>query len=101
MARIPSGAQQPAMKNAPVPFISRLSMSVGPVMASTPPWNGLVLPKERGFPFEVAAEGKWGYKWAKWIKEIELSDNPDFRGYWESRGYSNDGDYPGPMFEKR
>ena len=63
--------------------------------------NGLTLPKDRGFPFEVAAEGKWGYKWARWVKEIELSDNPNFRGYWESRGYSNDGDFSGPMFEKR
>jgi DMSO/TMAO reductase YedYZ molybdopterin-dependent catalytic subunit len=63
--------------------------------------NGLTLPEARGFPFEVAAEDKWGYKWAKWVREIELSDNPDFRGYWESRGYNNNGDYSGPMFEKR
>jgi DMSO/TMAO reductase YedYZ molybdopterin-dependent catalytic subunit len=63
--------------------------------------NGLTLPKERGFPFEVVAEGKWGYKWARWIAAIELSDDPDFRGYWEIRGYSHSGDYPGPIFEKR
>jgi DMSO/TMAO reductase YedYZ molybdopterin-dependent catalytic subunit len=63
--------------------------------------NGLTLPKERGFPFEVAAEAKWGYKWARWIETIELSDNPDFRGYWESRGYNQKGDYPGPLYEKR
>ncbi|MEN6310625.1 MAG: molybdopterin-dependent oxidoreductase, partial [Acidobacteriota bacterium] len=29
--------------------------------------NGLVLPVERGFPFQVVAEDKWGYKWAKWV----------------------------------
>ncbi len=63
--------------------------------------NGLTLPKERGFPFEVAAEDKWGYKWARWVAAIELSDNPDFRGYWESRGYNNNGDRSGPMYEKR
>lgn len=63
--------------------------------------NGLTLPKERGFPFEVVAEAKWGYKWAKWIETIELSDDPDFRGYWESRGYNQNGDYPGPLYEKR
>jgi DMSO/TMAO reductase YedYZ molybdopterin-dependent catalytic subunit len=63
--------------------------------------NGLTMPEARGFPFEVAAEGKWGYKWARWVKEIELSDNPDFRGYWESRGYNNNGDLSGSMFEKR
>jgi DMSO/TMAO reductase YedYZ molybdopterin-dependent catalytic subunit len=63
--------------------------------------NGLTLPPERGFPFELAAEGKWGYKWAKWVASIELSDNPNFRGTWESRGYNNNGDLSGPMYEKK
>jgi DMSO/TMAO reductase YedYZ molybdopterin-dependent catalytic subunit len=63
--------------------------------------NGLVMPPERGFPFELVAEGKWGYKWVKWITKIELSDDKDYRGYWESRGYSNDGDLNKGFFEKR
>lgn len=63
--------------------------------------NGLTLPEARGFPFEVGAEDKWGYKWARWVAAIELSDNPNFRGYWESRGYNNNGDRSGPMYEKR
>jgi DMSO/TMAO reductase YedYZ molybdopterin-dependent catalytic subunit len=54
--------------------------------------NGLVLPPERGAPFQLVAESKWGYKWIKWVTRIELSDDPSYRGYWESRGYSNDGD---------
>lgn len=54
--------------------------------------NGVILPPERGFPFQLVAEDKWGYKWIKWITEIELSDDTQFRGYWESRGYSNGGD---------
>ena len=54
--------------------------------------NTLVLPKEKGFPFELVAESKYGYKWIKWITQIELSDNEDYRGYWESRGYPNDAD---------
>jgi DMSO/TMAO reductase YedYZ molybdopterin-dependent catalytic subunit len=54
--------------------------------------NGVVLPPERGAPFQLVAESKWGYKWVKWITEIELSDDTDFRGYWEKRGYSNTGD---------
>jgi DMSO/TMAO reductase YedYZ molybdopterin-dependent catalytic subunit len=56
--------------------------------------NGVVLPPERGFPFELVAESKWGYKWIKWITEIELSDNVDYKGYWESRGYPNTADIP-------
>lgn len=60
--------------------------------------NGLPLPPALGFPFILVAEGKWGYKWARWITRIELSDNPDYRGFWESRGYSNQGDLDKPMF---
>jgi len=56
--------------------------------------NGLILPLERGFPFQLVAESKYGYKWVKWITEIELSDNEDYRGFWESRGWPNDADLP-------
>ena len=52
--------------------------------------NNVTLPPERGFPFQLVAESKLGYKWAKWITEIEVSDNADYLGYWESRGYPND-----------
>jgi DMSO/TMAO reductase YedYZ molybdopterin-dependent catalytic subunit len=52
--------------------------------------NDITLPPDRGFPFQVVAVGKWGYKWAKWVTRIELSSDTSFRGYWESRGYSND-----------
>jgi len=54
--------------------------------------NDVVLPPERGFPFQLVAESKLGYKWIKWITEIELSDDVNYRGYWESRGFSNDAD---------
>ena len=61
--------------------------------------NGVTLPPERGFPFQLVAESKWGYKWVKWIAEIELSDNEDYRGFWESRGYSNSGDLDEGFFD--
>jgi len=54
--------------------------------------NEFALPPERGYPFQLVAESKWGYKWIRWITEIELSDDVNYRGYWESRGYSNTGD---------
>lgn len=54
--------------------------------------NEAVLPPERGFPFQLVAESKWGYKWIKWITEIELSDDENYEGFWETRGYSNSGD---------
>jgi len=51
--------------------------------------NELVIPPERGFPFQLVSESQYGYKWIKWITTIELTDNPDYLGYWESRGYPN------------
>ena len=54
--------------------------------------NGVPLPPERGYPFQLVAESKWGYKWIKWVTEIEISDDTDYKGYWERRGYSNDAD---------
>jgi DMSO/TMAO reductase YedYZ molybdopterin-dependent catalytic subunit len=56
--------------------------------------NGLVLPPERGFPFQLVAESKFGYKWIKWITELEVSDDAEYLGYWERRGYSNEADVP-------
>ena len=61
--------------------------------------NDLTLPAERGFPFQVVAESKYGYKWAKWITGIELSSDLNFKGYWESYGYSNNADVGGPALE--
>jgi DMSO/TMAO reductase YedYZ molybdopterin-dependent catalytic subunit len=63
--------------------------------------NDINLPKERGFPFQLVAESKWGYKWIKWITEIELSDDVSYEGYWESRAYSNEADLDKGFFERR
>jgi len=60
--------------------------------------NGIVLPQANGYPFQLAAEAKWGYKWIRWVTRIELSDNTAYKGYWEKQGYSNKGDASGPMF---
>jgi DMSO/TMAO reductase YedYZ molybdopterin-dependent catalytic subunit len=54
--------------------------------------NGVELPPERGFPFQLVAEDKLGYKWIKWITRIELSDDADYEGYWEQRGFDNEAD---------
>jgi len=61
--------------------------------------NDITIPPERGFPFQLVAESKWGYKWIKWITKIELSDDVNYRGFWESRGYSNSGDLDQNYFE--
>jgi len=61
--------------------------------------NGVTLPHANGFPFQLVAEDKWGYKWIRWLTRIELSNDPDYHGFWESRGYNNDGNVNGPRFE--
>lgn len=56
--------------------------------------NGRTLDEARGFPFQVVAQEKLGYKWVKWVTSVELSDKP-FKGYWEQRGYSDEADVKG------
>ena len=52
--------------------------------------NGLDLPPSMGYPFIVVAEDKLGYKWARWVNSITLSDDANYKGFWEQAGYSNE-----------
>jgi DMSO/TMAO reductase YedYZ molybdopterin-dependent catalytic subunit len=61
--------------------------------------NGVTLSPERGFPLHLVAESKWGYKWTRWVTEMEITDDATYRGYWEKRGYSNDGDLDKEFFD--
>ncbi len=56
--------------------------------------NNATIPPERGFPFELVAESQYGYKWIKWLTTIQVSGNPDYLGYWESRGLPNNATIP-------
>lgn len=60
--------------------------------------NDVTLPRDHGYPFQLVAEDKYGYKWAKWVTGIEVTDEP-YEGYWESRGYNNNADVGGPRFD--
>ena len=60
--------------------------------------NDVTLPPDRGFPLQLVAEDKYGYKWGKWITHIQIT-NTGYKGYWETRGYSNKADVGGPAFE--
>jgi DMSO/TMAO reductase YedYZ molybdopterin-dependent catalytic subunit len=55
--------------------------------------NGLPLPDEMGYPFMIVAEDKFGYKWARWVNQIQLSADSNYQGYWESRGYDNEANF--------
>ncbi len=58
--------------------------------------NNLTLPRSLGSPFILVAEGRWGYKWCRWVTGIDASTEADYRGYWEQRGYANGGELGRP-----
>jgi DMSO/TMAO reductase YedYZ molybdopterin-dependent catalytic subunit len=51
--------------------------------------NGQPLPEK----LRLVVPGRWGYKWISGISHIELV-NFDFKGLWESRGYSDEAYIP-------
>lgn len=56
--------------------------------------NGVTLTPQIGWPFMLVAESQYGYKWIKWLTEIEVSNNTNYLGYWESRGDPNNATIP-------
>ncbi|MCB2188993.1 MAG: molybdopterin-dependent oxidoreductase [Deltaproteobacteria bacterium] len=48
------------------------------------------LEPDYGGPLRMIIPNLWGYKSAKWLKEVEFTDHME-TGYWESRGYSEHG----------
>jgi len=59
--------------------------------------DGEPLPPDHGYPLRLIVPGKYFWKSAKWLRELELSafDKP---GFWERYGYHNDAD---PWREER
>ncbi len=51
--------------------------------------NNVTLPATLGWPFMLIAQNQYGYKWIKWVTEIDASNDSSYKGYWESRGYPN------------
>lgn len=51
--------------------------------------NNLTLTDQTGWPLFLVAQNQYGYKWVEWLTEINVSNNSNYLGYWESRGYPN------------
>ncbi len=61
--------------------------------------NGIPLDADHGFPLRLVVYGKYAYKDAKWVSQLEITDK-DIPGYWEKRGYSKSADiYKEERFE--
>jgi DMSO/TMAO reductase YedYZ molybdopterin-dependent catalytic subunit len=82
------------MTSFPIDYITNNNIMIAFLM------NNIPLPPSQGFPFRLVAQSKWGYKWIRWITEIEVSDNSRYRGFWESKGYSNSGDLNKSFFDE-
>jgi DMSO/TMAO reductase YedYZ molybdopterin-dependent catalytic subunit len=59
--------------------------------------DGEPLTPDHGYPVRLVVPGKYFWKSAKWLREIELT-SVDRPGFWERYGYSNDAD---PWQEER
>ena len=59
--------------------------------------NGTVLSHSNGYPYRLVVPCKYGYKWVKWITEIEVIDY-DYKGTYESMGYSDEAEIPDCTF---
>jgi DMSO/TMAO reductase YedYZ molybdopterin-dependent catalytic subunit len=46
--------------------------------------NDAPLPLDHGFPVRLASDGKYGYKWPKWLVRVEAVDH-DFKGHYEGK----------------
>ncbi len=60
-------------------------------------WDGAPLEREHGAPVRLVVPKRYFWKSAKWVRRIELLSH-DRPGFWEVRGYHNEGD---PWEEER
>ena len=52
--------------------------------------NDVPLPPGHGFPLRMTADDKYGYKWCKWLIEVEVIAY-DYKGHYEKRrGWSDE-----------
>ena len=58
--------------------------------------NNVTFTAQTGWPFFLVAENQYGYKWIRWITEINVSNDSSYLGYWESRGYPNNATVQNP-----
>jgi DMSO/TMAO reductase YedYZ molybdopterin-dependent catalytic subunit len=84
-------AEQGFTSNVPIEFLEH------PLALLATHADGAPLTPEHGGPLRLVIPGKYFWKSAKWLREIELTavDRP---GFWERYGYHNDAD---PFKEER
>jgi hypothetical protein len=56
--------------------------------------NGVPLPPDHGYPLRLVCPRFYGYKWIKWLTDIEVT-SLDYQGYWERTGRYSDSPFVG------
>jgi DMSO/TMAO reductase YedYZ molybdopterin-dependent catalytic subunit len=76
---------------------TKLEMFAEPNVLLAHSWEGKPLPRDHGGPVRVVVPDWYFWKSTKWVNRIEFvaEDQP---GFWETRGYHNEGD---PWKEER
>lgn len=67
-----------------------LDLALNPLSWIAYQMNGEPLSLRHGFPARVLLPGLYGMKQPRWLSKIEISPTPWFKGYWETRGFSDD-----------
>lgn len=75
----------------------KLSVFAEPDVLLAHTWNGLPIPREHGGPVRAVIPKWYFWKSAKWVTRIVFHEE-DKPGFWETRGYHNEGD---PWKEQR
>jgi sulfoxide reductase catalytic subunit YedY len=52
--------------------------------------EGRPLPQLQGGPLRLVIPHMYGYKSVKWVEALSATNDIDYRGYWEERGYPTD-----------
>ena len=76
---------------------TKLDVFAAPDVLLAHSWEGQPLPREHGGPVRVVVPKFYFWKSAKWVNRIEFTAE-DRPGFWEVRGYHNEGD---PWKEER
>ena len=49
--------------------------------------NGVLLPREHGYPARLLHPGRYGMRSVKWLTDLTLTSDQGAQGYWEKRGW--------------
>ncbi len=91
-AKLRQGARSLRFVSTEVPYDDSLTLeqALSPDVMLALDMDGSPVSRPHGGPARLVMPRMYGYKSVKWVDRIEVIDDPDYRGYWEQRGYDID-----------